>query len=72
MMKTQTKRPRKPKLVPAVAILAPREPVAAPPRPSPRRTATPADFAAALFGCAAIMFTAPVLIGTGFLTGWSA
>ncbi|MFH1556824.1 MAG: hypothetical protein ABII76_18535 [Pseudomonadota bacterium] len=71
-MTTQPKRPRKPKLVPAVAILAPREPVAVLPRPAPRRTATPADFTAALFGCAAIMFATPMLIGTSFLKGWSA
>jgi hypothetical protein len=60
-MTTQPKRPRKPKLVPAVAILAPREPVAAPPRPAPRRPATSADLAVALFGCAAIMFATPML-----------
>lgn len=72
MMTTQPKRPRKPKLVPVVAILAPREPMPAPPRSAPRRPATPMDFAAALFGCAAIMFATPMLIGTSFLKGWSA
>lgn len=66
------KRPRKPKLVPAVAIPAPREPVPAPLRPAPRRPATPMDFAAALFGCAAIMFATPALIGAAYLKGWSA
>lgn len=66
------KRPRKPKLVSAVAVLAPREPAATLPRPAPRRPATPADFAAALFGCAAIMFATPMLIGAAYLKGWSA
>ncbi|MFG1429291.1 hypothetical protein [Roseixanthobacter glucoisosaccharinicivorans] len=66
------KRPRKPKLVPAVAILAPREHTPTPLRPAPRRPATPTDFAAALFSCAAIMLSTPLLIGTNFLKGWSA
>jgi len=65
------KRPRKPKLVPAVAILAPREP-APQPRPASRRPASIFDLTAALFGCAAVMLATPMLIGASFLKGWGA
>lgn len=65
-----TKRARKPRLVPAVAIPAPREP-APQPRAAPRRPASALDLTAALYGCAAVMLTAPMLIGIGFLKGWS-